>query len=201
MYKKTMAGSFIIELAIVLVFASGFLVLLINHMIAFNHKGRLDRAAYSLVTVISERKQLFDGQLGLCVVNDTCDSVALDAFNLAAASLKRMNGSFDRSKLGMQFDEISMTTFTDENGDLVSTLNPVITQRFGNSSGCDFPGVSDVSEQKAIELLPLTRVNLDFVRVPMYQVSLCYQIPLDLLGAPTGEFIHLVSTSFSFARF
>ncbi|MGL4372350.1 MAG: tight adherence pilus pseudopilin TadF, partial [Turicibacter sp.] len=107
-YKEN--GTYIIELAITLCFLSSLLILFINHLLAFNKKGQLDRTAYSLVTLISERKQLFDGDLNLCSSDLLCENFARDLYRLAGASLSRVGNDFDEAKLGMRIDQISMTT-------------------------------------------------------------------------------------------
>lgn len=190
-------GVLSVELAICLVFLSGLFVVMINHLVAFNNKGVLDRAAYSAVTVLSERKELFDGELNICVDADQCDFEIEKVFRFISGSLKRMNESFDSSKLGLRVDYVSV--LNDENTSELSLNN--VKKLYGNTSKCKFPGVSDIDP----ELLP--RVSIDVIELlggnvylPLYQVSLCYEIPLDLLGAPTGEIFRLMSTSYSFVR-
>ncbi len=199
-YRKAQAGVFMIELAIVLVFLSGIFVMLINHLMAFNKKAQLDRAAYSLVTIISERKQLFENDLQLCSNTESCNVVAKNAFKMVSYSLARMNSTFDVNKLGMRIDQVSMKTSFSSKGKPQYTLENNLPIYYGATAQCDFPGVDDMSLSKAEKLLPVAKSN-NYQRIPLYQVSLCYKVPLDLIGVTSGEVLRLISTSYSFARF
>ncbi|MDW2173233.1 tight adherence pilus pseudopilin TadF, partial [Vibrio sp. 1567] len=57
--KSKQTGAFIVELALVLLFFGSIIAMHINYTIAVNKKGQLDRVVYSIVSVISERRQLF----------------------------------------------------------------------------------------------------------------------------------------------
>lgn len=197
-FNQNVRGVFTIELAIVLAIMSGTFVFVLNHLMAFSKKGPLDRAAYSLVTIISERTQLFDEKIELCSTSTACDQLAEDAFTITTNSMRRMTQSFDISMLGMRIDQVSISHSFDSNGNSTYTLDSHSPLFHGNTSQCSFPGVTDVTNVTAAsELLPLTDKG---TYLPMYQVSLCYAIPLDVLGIMSGEFLSLVSTSYSFAR-
>lgn len=197
-FNQNVKGVFTIELAIVLAIMSGTFVLVLNHLMAFSKKGPLDRAAYSLVTILSERTQLFDENVELCSTSAACDQLAEDAFTITTNSMRRMNQSFDIGKLGMRIDQVSISHSFDSKGNITYTLDSHSPLFHGNTSQCSFPGVTDVTNvTTATELLPLTDKG---TYLPMYQVSLCYAIPLDMLGVMSGEFLRLVSTSYSFAR-
>lgn len=55
--KAKQQGAFMVELALVLMFISGLFVVMANYVVAINTKGQLDRAVYSLATIMAERKQ------------------------------------------------------------------------------------------------------------------------------------------------
>jgi tight adherence protein F len=187
-------GSFAVELAMVLVFASGIFLVVVNHMLAINKKGQLDRATYSMTTIFAERKQLFNANMDICAGD--CRKTEHNAFAIASASMKRMIPNFDKTKFGMRIDEIRLEE-TAVSGGKVNYRRVQKTLTKGNIQGCDFPDMSDITKQKAIEMLPVTSRGR---RLPMYQVSLCYEIPTNLIGIANGEVFRLVSSSYSFAR-
>ncbi|MGD8170569.1 tight adherence pilus pseudopilin TadF [Vibrio sp. TRT 21S02] len=187
-------GSFTVELALVLVFASGIFLAVVNYMLAVNQKGQLDRATYSLTTILAERKQLFSDDLDVCAGN--CNRTKNTLFSIASSSLRRMTPTFDKTKFGMRIDEIRLTERTLPNGQIKYTRHHKRLEK-GNVIGCNFPDMEDITEERANELLPVTSRKR---RLPMYQVSLCYEIPFNLLGVTSGEVNHIISTSYSFAR-
>ncbi len=198
--NRNMRGVFAVELVIGLLILSGALVIVLNHLLAFNKKGALDRAAYSIATIMSERKQLFNSNMSLCV--DNCNVEAEIVFNLVVSSLRRMDASFDNTKLGMRIDYVSMAV-DEVSGNLsLGNNKPLI---FGNTIQCNFRSANDVDINSVVKLLPQVSSEASEllggnVFLPFYQVSLCYEIPLDLIGATTGEVFRLISTSYSFAR-
>jgi len=187
-------GSFAVELALVLVFASGLFLVVVNYMLAINKKGQLDRAAYSLTTILAERKQLFGADLDICAGN--CRKTEHATYSIASASMKRMIPNFEKSKFGMRVDEIRLEETLLPSGKInYKRVQKTLTK--GAIHGCDFPDMSDITKDKAIELLPVTSRGR---RLPLYQVSLCYEIPVNLIGVANGEVLRLLSTSYSFAR-
>ncbi len=83
----------------------------------------------------------------------------------------------------MRIDEIRIEE-TALSGGKVNYREGSKTLTKGSIHGCDFPDMSDVTKEKAIEILPLTSRGR---RLPMYQVSLCYEIPTNLIGIANGE--------------
>lgn len=192
--RSKQAGAFTVELALVLMVFAGLFVAIANHLLAVDRKGQLDRATYSLTTILAERKQLFDANLDICAGD--CRETEHVSFSIVSASLKRMSQSFDKTKLGMRIDEIRLEEKLDSSGKLVyKRVQKTLTK--GAIHGCNFPDMSDMTKEKALELLPVTSRGR---RLPMYQVSLCYETPLDVLGVATGEVVRIVSSSYSFAR-
>lgn len=81
----------------------------INYTIAVNKKGQLDRVVYSIVSVISERRQLFANELNICGENGRhCEAQVNNAFYMAKGMLKRTLPDFDASELGMRITELSL---------------------------------------------------------------------------------------------
>lgn len=67
----------------------------------------------------------------------------------------------------------------------------------GATDGCNLPNLDNLTKEEALELLPITSRNR---RLPMYQITLCYETPFNIFGLAEGNVIKAVSTSFSFAR-
>ncbi len=186
-------GSFTVEAALVLMFFSGISVTFLNYVIAMNVKGQLDRTSYSIVTVIAERKQFFGGDVNLCKVTDlTCSEIKKEIDNLATSSLKRVLPNFDREKLGIYVEQLSV-----EGGGESSFRKEYKSFSMGNLDGCNLPNVNSLSLADAKEILPTTSHNR---KLPLYQITLCYDTPFNIFGANDGSVVKTVSTSFSFAR-
>ncbi|WP_019350937.1 tight adherence pilus pseudopilin TadF [Vibrio splendidus] len=188
--RQKQQGSFMVELALVLVFFSSLLAIHINYTLAINKKGQLDRVAYSLLTILSERRQLYTGELDMCGFEGKhCDTEIEKFYDIAKSSMNRMIPDFDDSKLGMRVAQISI-----EEGESKVTLNK---QFRGNHDDCNFQNLQGISFERAKELLPTTTRNR---RLPMYYLSLCYETPFNIIGAVRGEPIKIVTNSYSFSR-
>ncbi|TKF17891.1 pilus assembly protein TadF [Vibrio genomosp. F6] len=182
-------GSFSVELALVLVFFSSFLAIHINYTIAINKKGQLDRATYSLLSLLSERKQFYSGEINMCGFNGThCNSEIKKVFDIAKNSMKRMVPSFDESELGLKVTQVSISS---EDKLIVNS------ETSGNVDKCEFMDFSKMNLTKAKQLLPTTTRNR---RLPMYHLSLCYVTPFNIIGAVRGDPMRIVSSSYAFAR-
>lgn len=183
-------GAFTVELALVLMFISLLLAIHVNYALAINKKGQLDRATYSLLTVISERKQFYTSELNICgIQRSECRGEVDDIYVLAKSSMKRMIPNFDKSKFGMRLVQIDLKANN-------SNIN-VISFFRGEITDCNFSNLQELTVEQAKEILPLTTQN---TRLPMYQLSLCYTTPFNIIGAIRGESMHIVSSSYSFAR-
>ncbi|MEZ9069264.1 tight adherence pilus pseudopilin TadF [Vibrio atlanticus] len=188
--RKKQQGAFMVELALVLVFFSSLLAIHINYTLAINKKGQLDRANYSLLTILSERRQLYTGELDMCGFEGAyCDTEITKFYDIAKSSLKRMIPDFDESKLGMRVAQISI-----EEGESKVNLNE---QFRGRRDDCNFQNLQGITFEHAKELLPTTTRNR---RLPLYHLSLCYETPFNIIGAVRGEPIKIVTSSYSFAR-
>jgi len=191
--KAKQKGAFMVELALVLMFFSGLFVAVANYVVAINTKGQLERAVYSMTTIMSERKQLFGGEVDICFGSDArCNETKQVMNRLMMASLKRMMPNFDRTKLGIQIEQLTVE------GDNPRNFKKKYRQlRDGAVQGCQLPNLNQMSKEQALELLPITSHNR---RLPMYQVTLCYETPFNIFGLADGEVVRTIAISFSFAR-
>lgn len=188
---KKVRGAFAVELALTLVFTSGILAIISNYLIAINKKGQLDRAAYSMATLVAERKELFGNDLNICAGN--CTRSRNELFSVVSASMQRMMPGYDASKFGMRVDAVYLNGTSGGSGYSLSTES----LSAGTIASCDFPDVVSVTRTQALELLPETSQG---TRLPLYQVSLCYETPFNVLGVVNNEIMRVVSTSYAFAR-
>nr|WP_241750593.1 tight adherence pilus pseudopilin TadF [Vibrio vulnificus] len=182
-----------VELALVLMFFSGLFVVMANYVVAINTKGQLDRAVYSLTTIMVERKQFFGGDLDICGKADPyCYETKKVVNFLSTASLKRMMPGFEESKFGVFVEQLAVE------GDKPSNFRKRYKKfSSGATDGCNLPNLDRLTKEDALELLPITSRNR---RLPMYQITLCYETPFNIFGLSEGNVIKAVSTSFSFAR-
>lgn len=187
-------GAFAVELALTLIFTSGILAIIINYLIVTNKKGQMDRAAYSMATLVAERKQLFDMDLDICTGN--CNQAKNELFSVVSASMRRNLPSYDQNKFGMRVDAVYLNGSSGGGGGINYSLR-TNSLTAGRTANCDFPNVSSMSKAKALSLLPETTSG---TKLPLYQVSLCYETPFNILGVMNNEVLRVVSTSYAFAR-
>ncbi|ENM5775859.1 tight adherence pilus pseudopilin TadF [Vibrio mimicus] len=194
---KRQRGAFMVELALVMVVFSALFAILINYSIAINKKGQLDRVAYSLTTILAERKQLFGSQFNVCNYGTSdCDRKINDLYALAASSMRRMLPTFDESQFGLRIEQVSIDVEDLPDGK-VNYKKRYNKLEKGNVAKCAMGNAQSMSKQEAIDLLPITSRKR---RLPLYQVSVCYSTPFNILGIGSGDVTHIVATSYSFAR-
>ncbi|WP_339387776.1 tight adherence pilus pseudopilin TadF [Vibrio caribbeanicus] len=191
--KRKQNGSFLIELMLFIIFIIGILILMINHMIALNYKGQLDRLAYSASTILAERKQLFDGDID---ISSREKNTASSLYTLVASSMTKMNKNFDKQNLSVKVEMIELKK---PSGKLSNTSFELQSYSVYAPSAKrhDFPNDFKLSKEEVLNLLPMTNRGR---YLPLYRVSLSYQIPYDLLGSLNGESHRIISSSFSFGR-
>ncbi|WP_299014186.1 tight adherence pilus pseudopilin TadF [uncultured Photobacterium sp.] len=180
--RRKQNGSFTVELAIILVFVSMAFHFQINNSIAISTKGKLDRLSYSLVNILSERRQLFNDEGDMCSDRRKCSAVLDDMLDIAKASLGRTSGEFNPDKLGIRIEELRK-----EKSNKFYTVRTA-----GSLDGCNLPSI-----QNNTSLLPKTSRNR---HLPMYQVTLCYETPFNVTGIADGNLMRVVSSSFTYAR-
>ncbi|WP_186176345.1 tight adherence pilus pseudopilin TadF [Vibrio jasicida] len=192
--KHKNKGAFIIELTMGLLFMAGISLTIVNNMIAVNYRGQLDRLSYSLATVLSERKQLFGEKKNIC--DTDCESFVSDIYLLTSSSMRRMNSSFDESRLKIRIEQLSIIVNDDSPSNNVYELHRLVYEE-GSSNNCELPDTSDITHEEIINFLPITNQKN---YLPMYQVSLCYETPFNIMGIGNNEVTYIKSSSFSFAR-
>ncbi|MDP2574362.1 pilus assembly protein TadF [Vibrio sp. vnigr-6D03] len=175
-------GAFTIELALVLVFVTGFFVMQVNFLVATAKKGQMDRLAYSLVSVMSERRELFRDEGDICRYAGECELLAAELYAVGISAMNRMSNQFDSNKFGIRIEEL--VVYPDRQ---VYAMREV-----GWVTGCSFTPLREVDK-----IIPTTSRNR---KLPVYKVSLCYRTPFNLLGASKGELLNVVTSAFSFAR-
>ncbi|WP_407547172.1 tight adherence pilus pseudopilin TadF [Vibrio parahaemolyticus] len=205
---RNQKGSFTVELTLIIVLISGSCLLIIDNMLAINRKGQMDRLAYSLATVLSERNELFDGKPHLCERNGTgididkeCDNISDEIFTIAKGSMRRMISNFDVKKFGIRIDEIFIEPREQIGG--VEDTKLQTTLYNGDNRRCYYDNsIVNLTKDGAFNLLPH---NEDGTYVPVYVVSLCYVKTFNLTGT-SSDFLqifrrpHIVSSAFSFVR-
>ena len=171
---KSQSGSFVVEFAVI----SFILALLIafcgDLVVRLSTKGKLDRAAYSAVTVIKERTALFD-QVDLHLLESDDQSQQFsDLKDIVKGSLVRTLGTgFSAENFGMTLDVIGYSL----DGQLMSAISFTLNEDEGIS--CE-PAV-------AMNTL-LSSLQLDSTP-SLYRVTLCYQTENwfgELLGKDYG---------------
>jgi len=171
---KSQSGTFVVEFAVI----SFILALLIafcgDLVVRLSTKGKLDRAAYSAVTVIKERTALFD-QVDLhLLASDEQSQQFSDLKDIVKGSLVRTLGTgFSAENFGMTLDVIGYSL----DGQLMDAVSFTLNEDEGIS--CE-PAV-------AMNTL-LSSLQLDSTP-SLYRVTLCYQTENwfgELLGKDYG---------------
>ncbi|USD38921.1 tight adherence pilus pseudopilin TadF [Ferrimonas sp. SCSIO 43195] len=182
-------GVFTVELAMVLLVLSGFFAMQVNYMIAVAKKGALDRAAFSAVTLVSERRQFFDDEGQMCGTNGNdaskCASLVSDIEAIVAAGLARSMASFDASALVVVVEEYIPAP----------PAASYAVRSSGNREGCGFASINHSGMD------PLSPLTSKARKLPIYQVSLCYRTDFNLIGVSQGDPFNIVASSISYARF
>lgn len=143
--RSTERGNFTVEFAIVGVFFALLIAFSGDVVMKLSIKGKLDRLAYSMVSILKERTELFGEDYAL--TNDLSSSL----FNIAQNSLSRLMSDFSVDKFGMVVNSY------DDTGKLYG-------QAFGGYSCSALP----VDDGLLIETTWGRSITL-------YQVTLCYQ--------------------------
>ncbi len=166
--KYKQKGVFSIELALVAVFFSLFLVFSGDIIIKLSVKGKLDRLSYSLVNIIKERTQLYpavegesDKDNNNSEKEDTdlkIDTEVNNLYKIAKNSLTRTMSGFDENNLGILVEKI---IFNNEN-----KTEQSISVKQGFKCNVDKP----LTALKQLLVVSTWGKNLD-----LYRVTLCYE--------------------------
>lgn len=172
---KQQTGTFVVEFAAMAIALGMVLAFCGDTIVRISTKGKLDRMAYSAVSIIKERTNLFDG-------NDfqTTDQQQFDDLsNIVKGSLSRTLFSFDPNMFGMALE---VQKFDEEQNPLT-----LITQRNAEDEGiaCTPSPVLDDT---------LSVTTSQGGKASIYRVTLCYQT-INWFGAVTGREYGLVSSN------
>ncbi|BDU36998.1 tight adherence pilus pseudopilin TadF [Vibrio nigripulchritudo] len=179
--RNKQRGAFSVELALILAFVASFFALQVNFVIATSNKGQMDRLAYSLVSVLSERRELFRDEGNICQLPKDCEELVEEFYDIGLSAMRRMSNVFDSDRFGIRIEEL-----------IIYPGGKINWVRQRGYVGCNFVPLDNVPE-----IIPTTSRNR---KLPVYQVSLCYRTPFNILGATRGELVNVVSSAFSFAR-
>ncbi|WP_407334425.1 tight adherence pilus pseudopilin TadF [Enterovibrio sp. 27052020O] len=175
-------GVFVIELTMILLAFSLIIVFTMDVVVKQTVKGKLDRLSYSLVSLLRERSQLFDGKETM-----TYDEAA-QSFSLIQRSLSNTMGNFDISRLGMVIEQQRF----DANKNPIAA---VVNQHIFNLGAYECEPEEALSRK--IDLSPVTQFDN---KLALYQVTLCYRTD-NWYGNLAGEtFERVRSISLSFGR-
>ncbi|RUM48906.1 MAG: hypothetical protein DSY85_16750 [Marinomonas sp.] len=156
--NNSQRGTFVVEFAAI----SFALVLLMafcgDLVIRLATKGKLDRMAYSAVTIVKERSALFAAE-DFQLLDGSARQTQFDELHkIVEASLIRTMGSFNAQQFGMTLDVIGIG----ENDELVG----------GSNTLPDDQGIQCESSQSMQTLV--TALKLD-TSPTLYRITLCYE--------------------------
>ncbi|WP_394209275.1 tight adherence pilus pseudopilin TadF [Enterovibrio calviensis] len=175
-------GVFIIELTMILLVLSLIIVFTMDVVVKQTVKGKLDRLSYSLVSLLRERSQLFEGNETM-----TFDEAA-KSFSLIQRSLNSTMGNFDISRLGMVIEQ---QRFDANKNPITAVVNQHIFTLGAYSCEPEEP------LRQKMDLSPVTQFDN---KLALYQVTLCYRTD-NWYGDLAGEtFERVRSISLSFGR-
>lgn len=158
------AGIFSVEFALIGLFFSVLLAFSGDVIIKLSVKGKLDRLSYSLVNVLKERTQLYDGNYQLT----TQDAADIDV--IARNSLSRVFTEFDPLQYGLLVEELRFQG--------IGKPSSPFRQAYGSVS-CQIG--------KPIEnLTELSVISNRGRQLPIYRVSVCYETA-NWVGEILGE--------------
>lgn len=164
-------GNFSVEFAIVGVFFALLLVFSADVIVKLSVKGKLDRMAYSAVSVIKERTQLFDESSLGGISDSEIDSEAVNMYNIVVASLQRTMNNFDSNRFGF-----------------------VVHVRQGSDVHRAQPGASEVTCSASAPSSDLSFTTTFGRAATLYQVTLCYDTE-NWFGNLIGKDFSMVSTN------
>ncbi|MCO4784962.1 tight adherence pilus pseudopilin TadF [Marinomonas atlantica] len=173
--RKKQIGTFVVEFAVMATALAMVLAFCGDTVIRLSTKGKLDRLAYSAVTIIKERGALFEG-----VDFQTTNTAQFESLtDIVQNSLDRTLGSFSADRFGMALE---VQTFNADGDPLT-----LITQQN--------------SQDEGIECVPTTALDgsLSVVssqgqQVSLYRVTVCYQT-VNWFGALVGRDYGIVSSN------
>jgi tight adherence protein F len=197
LYYKKQQGVFLVEFTIMIVSLVVFIMFTIDVMLKISMKGKLDRAAYSAVSILKERTQLYDEDTALSRVEDSGEDDAdgndifetvkdsAQLFTIIKNSLSRTTGDFDESLFGMV---VEAQTYASDN-------SPNATEVFYEGTyRCNL-------DSTLASLEPQLSIMSSWGRqVSLYRVSVCYSTNNYVAGFLPNGFSHIESAAVMVGR-
>jgi tight adherence protein F len=146
-------GTFSIEVALVALALSLLLAFTADIVIKQSYKGKLDRLSFSMVSLLRERTQLYDN-------NALTKPQVNNLHKIIIGSLKRTVEDFSEDKLSVIFEQVR---FKDKKP------SGFFEQKFGS--------IICGPTKKLSELVFLSPKTMRDRKLPLYQVTICYQAP------------------------
>lgn len=183
--KNKQRGIFMVELSLVLLVFSLLFVFAMDIIIKLSHQGKLDRMSHSIVSILAERRQLFNGNDILCSTEESgCDQAVDQMYLMAKNSLARMFSNFDATKMTMVIEQLQFEK-NEPSHYYAKWLE-------AKSTDCKF-----LALRKLESLSPETSYSR---RASLFQVTICYgsdDLTTNILG---NGFTTLSSSSVALAR-
>ncbi|MBM7038390.1 tight adherence pilus pseudopilin TadF [Vibrio ulleungensis] len=172
-------GVFIVEFTLMLFSLVIFILFTMDVMFKVSTKGKLDRIAFSAVSIAKERTQLYDSR------NTFSDDDAKMIYQITSGSLARTMGDFDATKYGIQ---IEAQNYTDEGV-------PLTVDVFSEGS-------LDCSNGETLsDLEPQLRVTTSWGRnANLYRVVTCYDTENYVAGVLGNGFTQVGSSAVMVGR-
>jgi tight adherence protein F len=171
-------GVFIVEFTMMLFSLVLFVLFSMDVMFKVSTKGKLDRVAFSAVSIAKERTQLYDSR------NVFSDADADMIYSILSASMGRTMGDFDSSQFGMRFEAQNYNS--DGTTLAVDTFNR---------------GIDCNSSATLSDLEPDLRVNTSWGRnANIYRVTTCYETDNYVAGFLGNGFTTVGSTAVMVGR-
>ena len=171
-------GTFVVEFAVISFILALVMAFCGDLVVRLSTKGKLDRAAYSAVTVAKERTALFSGVEYHLLESNLRQSEFDDLAMIVKASLSRTMGHFDEQMFGMTLDVVGYSTA----GQLLASVSVALDGDDGIA--CE---PLDTMSQLATTLALTSTPSL-------YRVTLCYKTD-NWFGGLMGVDYGVVSSS------
>jgi tight adherence protein F len=197
LYSKKQQGVFLVEFTIMIVSLVIFIMFTIDVMLKISMKGKLDRAAYSAVSILKERTQLYDEDTGLSRLEDsgednedgtdiyeTVNDSAL-IYTILKNSFNRTTGNFDESSFGVV---VEAQTYANDN----SANAPEIF--YEGNYRCNMESTLGALEPQ------LSIISSWGRQVSLYRVSVCYNTDNYVIGFLPNGFSYIESSAVMVGR-
>lgn len=172
LHHSRIEGTFTVELGVMALAFSLIFAFCGDVVVRLSTKGKLDRMAYSAVTIIKERTALFDTN----DFSNNDDAQFNSLVTIVSNSLKRTLGSFDETEFGMTL-EVALSDG--------KTVISKTTKKTDEDITCE-------PAEALTSAIAVTKS--DKTKTTLYRVTLCYQTE-NWFGALVDKDYGLVSTN------